>query len=147
MSALRVERFLPGSWNYHDDPPQLFVYFTHSNIAKREIMWRLFALLIYGIHSCKLKLKRLDIDVKRHFCPTINLSYLGWLLTVTGYFQFLNLISIFFSDIPHTARPSIVIWWQIMARQLKFLFRRDYILRNGSQIKNVLNAKLLGHFC
>ena len=96
-------------------PPKLFVYFTHSNIAKREIMWRVFALLIYGTHSCKLKLKRLDIDVKRHFCPTINLSYLG--LMLTGYFQFLNLIWILSSVsacLPHS-HTALVRWRQIIA--------------------------------
>ena len=67
-------------------PPKLFVYFTHSNIAKREIMWRLFALLIYGAHSCKLKLKRLTW-CKKTFLSNNKFELFGadadWILSVS----------------------------------------------------------------
>ena len=108
-------------------PGAVCLFCTFEDGKEREIMWRVFALLIYGKLSCKLKLKRLDIDVKRHFCSTINLSYLGsWVspLTLSGYFQFLNLISILSclrEKISILSQYSIVIWWQITTWQLEEL--------------------------
>ena len=140
------------------------LFCTFEDGKEREIMWTVFALLIYVALSCKLKLKRLDIDVKTHFCSTINLSYLGsWVrlrprtLRLTGYFQFLNLIPIFSSVqsvLPVKGRRDCQLCCNLMTNYVfpllvrrHSLFWLDYISWNCFQIKNVLNVKLLGHFC
>ena len=127
-------------------PPKLFVYFTHSNIAKREIMWRVFALLIYGTHSCKLKLKRLTW-CKKTFLSNNKFELFGadadWILSVSE----LDLDIEFCLGLPPTQSHGSCKMTTNYCCRLTFLFWQDYILRNGFQIKNALNVKLLGHFC